>query len=591
MYVSVCVCTPLRRMHKNVFISCTSSTHTQATQCCLELQGEMQRFMIQEKSGTTSENVDMAMSVKLGIGVGDFSILHVGGVFKRLEYLCCGPALSEAFTAQDHCKREEVVMSPAAWHALPSASKKGQGFRVKVLKDKFVKVLSQNPSSKQKYRVRKFKFRTGGMSLLRLQRYLPAAVLPKLMINQRVWLGEHRQVTCIFLNLGLGQTRLVNPTPDTIQLIQDIIAAIQNSVYEYEGSINKFMIDDKGSTVLILFGLPPAAHEDDPLRAVMACLRIKQRLHEKAPELVSAIGITSGWATAGLIGCDSRREYSVLGDVVNTSARLMQKAEGTILCDETTMIAAQKEVSLRFKSLPPLKLKGKHANVPVYSPLHIDLSPLDRKEDLDNEKSFQKQPIGRHAECSQVRTAIEQFEQTGAVPCVVVTGSIGTGKTHLLRHVMSKFGTNSTTSSDNDFSSADDRLTFESTVVKPEEKSFRHFPCTKLKTLYVQGDRFKMTSSRQRFPAWSKLLQRALHDFLLIHPENKARRKQWIRLVVKNHKPKFSSSQWYVYCVYSNLFLLSLTRSTSLTCIHTQASQRAPRAQFPRASSRADRER
>ena len=41
-----------------------------------------------------------------------------------------------------------------------------------------------------------------------------------------------------------------------------------------EGEVNKMLVDDKGTIVLCVFGLPPRAHSDDPLRAVrsLACL-------------------------------------------------------------------------------------------------------------------------------------------------------------------------------------------------------------------------------------------------------------------------------------------------------------------------------
>ncbi len=51
-------------------------------------------------------------------------------------------------------------------------------------------------------------------------------------------------------------------------------AAPQMAVYQYEGSINKFLMDDKGSTLLAVFGLPPLSHEDDATRGVLAALSI-----------------------------------------------------------------------------------------------------------------------------------------------------------------------------------------------------------------------------------------------------------------------------------------------------------------------------
>lgn len=52
-----------------------------------------------------------------------------------------------------------------------------------------------------------------------------------------------------------------------------VMVAVQESVYEYEGSINKFLMDDKGSTLVAVYGLPPVGHADDPTRGVLAALR------------------------------------------------------------------------------------------------------------------------------------------------------------------------------------------------------------------------------------------------------------------------------------------------------------------------------
>lgn len=51
------------------------------------------------------------------------------------------------------------------------------------------------------------------------------------------------------------------------------MVAVQESVYEYEGSINKFLMDDKGSTLVAVYGLPPVGHANDPTRGVLAALR------------------------------------------------------------------------------------------------------------------------------------------------------------------------------------------------------------------------------------------------------------------------------------------------------------------------------
>ena len=53
---------------------------------------------------------------------------------------------------------------------------------------------------------------------------------------------------------------------------------VQRILYEFEGSINKLLVDDKGLLVLCALGLPPYYHSDDASRAVFVALRIVESL-------------------------------------------------------------------------------------------------------------------------------------------------------------------------------------------------------------------------------------------------------------------------------------------------------------------------
>ena len=53
----------------------------------------------------------MSLSVKVGIGVGMVSILHMGGVLNRVEYVAVGEPLVQAFNAEHHAEPKEVILS------------------------------------------------------------------------------------------------------------------------------------------------------------------------------------------------------------------------------------------------------------------------------------------------------------------------------------------------------------------------------------------------------------------------------------------------------------------------------------------------
>lgn len=67
---------------------------------------------------------------------------------------------------------------------------------------------------------------------------------------------------------------------DAMRRAHNVLVAVQDAVYKYEGSINKFLMDDKGSTLIAVFGLPPLAHTNDVRRwrALLLCV-----FHLRAP--------------------------------------------------------------------------------------------------------------------------------------------------------------------------------------------------------------------------------------------------------------------------------------------------------------------
>jgi len=88
-------------------------------------------------------------------------------------------------------------------------------------------------------------------------------------------------------------------------------------------------MDDKGSTLIAVFGLPPMAHEDDSVRGVIAAIQLVKEL--KKINCNCSCGITTGRVLGGVVGTSgSRREYSILGDKVNLAARLMGEAKHSV---------------------------------------------------------------------------------------------------------------------------------------------------------------------------------------------------------------------------------------------------------------------
>ena len=197
-----------------------------------------------------------------------------------------------------------------------------------------------------------------------LRAYIPGAILARLAAGQSGWLAELRRVTVLFINLP----DLTYST--SLDQAQAVMQALQTALYRYEGSLNRIGVDDKGPMLLAALGLPPLAHEDDAVRGVQAALAMQAALRGLGWRC--AIGITTGRAFCGSVGNAARREYTMMGDMVNLAARLMQAAAATttndgpttndqraqpfvvrrgrwsILCDEATYQAAQSQIAFEI---------------------------------------------------------------------------------------------------------------------------------------------------------------------------------------------------------------------------------------------------
>ncbi|KAL7691687.1 putative FYVE zinc finger, adenylyl cyclase class-3/4/guanylyl cyclase, pleckstrin [Plasmopara halstedii] len=335
-----------------------------ALQCALRIQSHLHEAELAQ---------GVILSVKVGVGIGEATIAHLGGesdgATARIEYVAVGPALEQAFSAEHQAEAGHVICSNECWKRVFDYFE-GTPVRSQVLnKDhnfykvtsvlKPVKICSRRPSYT----------RHDALLHMRMKQYVSRAVWPYLDVHDEFWGSELRDVTVLFINLGFSEQDLAQMLgAKELQRLQDAFACVQKCVYDYEGTINKFLVDDKGSTVIAAFGLPPVTHENDPIRGIIASLAICAALGSHG--LKASVGITTGTTLCGVVGHrGNRREYTVLGDIVNLSARLMQRAKsegGGVITDAATKIYTQDV--LHFEKRPEIMVKGKNESIKIHRP-------------------------------------------------------------------------------------------------------------------------------------------------------------------------------------------------------------------------------
>ena len=159
-----------------------------------------------------------------------------------------------------------------------------------------------------------------------------------------------------------------------VSILNEYFSVVYSSIIAWNGTLDKFI----GDAAMAVFNAPNDV-EDYVFNAVCAADDIQKNfeplrekfMSEYGKEVHLGIGINSGTAIVGNIGCMGRFDYTAIGDTVNTASRLESKAlPGQILISETVYAEVESRVSV--DRVGALSLKGKAQTVETYQIITID---------------------------------------------------------------------------------------------------------------------------------------------------------------------------------------------------------------------------
>ena len=130
--------------------------------------------------------------------------------------------------------------------------------------------------------------------------------------------GETRIVSVLFIDLIGSTTYATERSPqEVVATLNGFLGVVIEEVDRHGGFVNKFM----GDAALAIFGAP-VEQPGHASAALAAARQIAIRLRAEVSEIEAGIGVATGEAVAGNIGDETRFEYTVIGDAVNSAARL-----------------------------------------------------------------------------------------------------------------------------------------------------------------------------------------------------------------------------------------------------------------------------
>jgi adenylate cyclase len=207
---------------------------------------------------------------------------------------------------------------------------------------------------------------------VRLARYSSPAVVERILEAPGAGIGgmvaDEGEVSVLFADLT-GFTTMAErlPPSEVILILNQVFERLTSAVFELEGTLDKF----RGDGMMAFFGAP-LAMPDHAERAIEAALQMQEALavlntaRERVRPIQMRIGVNSGSVVVGDIGSPQRKDYTVIGDVVNIASRLESEVArpGQVIIGEATWAAAKH--AFRCEPLDEVQLKGRRTNVKPY---------------------------------------------------------------------------------------------------------------------------------------------------------------------------------------------------------------------------------
>ncbi len=196
--------------------------------------------------------------------------------------------------------------------------------------------------------------------------------------NNESLLESHRQyITTLFCDLRGFTAFSENIEPEeSMELLRSYHEEIGRLVFKFDGTIDH----RAGDGLMVIFNDPVPC--DAPVeQALNLAFAMRDRVRELAKvwqkrgyELGFGIGITSGYATLGIVGFEGRFDYTANGNVVNLAARLCDIAKNDQIIISQN-VYSEIENLVDAKPLTDLHLKGIRRPVRAFNVVRLRKNP------------------------------------------------------------------------------------------------------------------------------------------------------------------------------------------------------------------------
>jgi class 3 adenylate cyclase/tetratricopeptide (TPR) repeat protein len=243
----------------------------------------------------------------------------------------------------------------------------------------------------------------------------------------RAAVSERKDVTTLFVDVA-GFTALTERAdPEDVDAsLRAFYDIARRTIERFGGVVEKFI----GDAVVGVFGVP-VVHEDDAERGVRAALDVVANMSAvptvAGERLLVRAGVNTGPALVRPNVLPSSGEGMLVGDAVNTAARLLAAAEpGQVVVGEATQRLSSR--AIRYDALSPLELKGKAEPVRAWRAR----GPIGRRGIVGGGAPLTP-TVGREVELGILNGLFDKARASSSPHFALVVGEAGIGKSRLVQ--------------------------------------------------------------------------------------------------------------------------------------------------------------
>ena len=338
---------------------------------------------------------DFEIAVRVGISMGNVEWALIGDN-DRMSYYFKGKAIDAAAEA-------EAESSPNEINIHISALKNLSEYMLEKRDNRYF--LSKNQNIKKPSSVTEYEKNSEAVKIFYNIDQMPEK-----------FIGEFCDVASLFVSFR---------NYDSFEKINRLMKTIIKMTNEYKGYFNMIDFGDKGAKAVILFGAPISYERN--LERSIECAKSIIPLDENNIRA----GLTYGHVFAGYIGSKERCTYTVLGDKVNLSARIMNDAPFGSLWTESS-VAKDMKWKYNFSDIGEILFKGKSSKERVYE--------IKSKKNLTIEENlFENEIVGRETELKRIQRIIDENLLRGSFGGIInILGEPGIGKSRLIFEIVQR---------------------------------------------------------------------------------------------------------------------------------------------------------